>query len=172
MYVACLQADASAEPGHSKKGFEEAEREQSAVNEDDQLASAPNQRKAKAALIVDDSGHPLRHTDFPRSVWTCLLRLRAEGEGPAAECSACSALNLHLLASLTVCSRRCLGMVEVLEGGAGHEGWVVGGAVRDLLLNNRPKDFDIVTTATPAQVRRWQAWQVFPSVLCSVRKFQ
>lgn len=104
MIVACLQADVSAEPGHTKKDCEEAEREQSAVNDDDQLASAPDQRKAKAALIVDDSGHPLRYTDFPRSVWTCLLRLRAEGEGPAAECGACSALNVHLLASLTVCS--------------------------------------------------------------------
>jgi hypothetical protein len=36
---------------------------------------------------------------------------------------------------------------------AGHEGYVVGGAVRDLLLRQRPKDFDIVTTATPLQVR-------------------
>lgn len=63
-------------------------------------------------------------------------------------------------------------MVEVIEERAGHEGWVVGGAVRDLLLNNRPKDFDIVTTATPAQVRRWQAWQASPSVLCTTRRLK
>ena len=35
---------------------------------------------------------------------------------------------------------------------AGHEGYLVGGAVRDLLLGAQPKDFDILTTATPVQV--------------------
>ena len=34
----------------------------------------------------------------------------------------------------------------------GHEGYLVGGAVRDMLLGARPKDFDILTTATPVQV--------------------
>ena len=29
----------------------------------------------------------------------------------------------------------------------------VGGAVRDLLLGLEPKDYDILTTATPRQVR-------------------
>lgn len=29
---------------------------------------------------------------------------------------------------------------------------MVGGAVRDLLLGRQPKDFDILTTATPVQV--------------------
>ncbi|BDA44328.1 probable poly(A) polymerase I [Coccomyxa sp. Obi] len=38
--------------------------------------------------------------------------------------------------------------------GAGHEGYLVGGAVRDLLLRSKPKDFDILTTATPVQVKR------------------
>jgi poly(A) polymerase len=37
---------------------------------------------------------------------------------------------------------------------AGFKAFVVGGAVRDLLLNVRPKDFDIATDATPEQVRR------------------
>ncbi len=36
---------------------------------------------------------------------------------------------------------------------AGHATFVVGGAVRDLLLGRRPKDFDIATSATPEQVR-------------------
>ena len=34
----------------------------------------------------------------------------------------------------------------------GHEGYLVGGAVRDMLLGGKPKDFDILTTATPMQV--------------------
>ncbi|NVD99811.1 polynucleotide adenylyltransferase PcnB [Massilia sp. BJB1822] len=37
---------------------------------------------------------------------------------------------------------------------AGFEAFVVGGAVRDLLLNVKPKDFDIATNATPEQVKR------------------
>jgi len=37
---------------------------------------------------------------------------------------------------------------------AGFKALVVGGAVRDLLLNRHPKDFDIATNATPEEVRR------------------
>lgn len=36
----------------------------------------------------------------------------------------------------------------------GHSAYLVGGGVRDLLLGNRPKDFDIVTDAKPEEVRR------------------
>jgi poly(A) polymerase len=36
---------------------------------------------------------------------------------------------------------------------AGHEAYVVGGAVRDLLVGRRPKDFDVATNATPEQVK-------------------
>jgi poly(A) polymerase len=36
---------------------------------------------------------------------------------------------------------------------AGHEAYVVGGAVRDLLVGMRPKDFDVATDATPEQVK-------------------
>ena len=37
---------------------------------------------------------------------------------------------------------------------AGFKPFVVGGAVRDLLLGVKPKDFDIATNATPEQVKR------------------
>lgn len=37
---------------------------------------------------------------------------------------------------------------------AGYEAYVVGGAVRDLLLGAHPKDFDVATNATPEQVKR------------------
>ncbi|ABE48870.1 polynucleotide adenylyltransferase PcnB [Methylobacillus flagellatus] len=37
---------------------------------------------------------------------------------------------------------------------AGFEAFIVGGAVRDLLLKKRPKDFDVATDATPEQVHR------------------
>jgi len=37
---------------------------------------------------------------------------------------------------------------------AGFKGYLVGGAVRDLLLGKTPKDFDVATDATPDEVRR------------------
>lgn len=36
---------------------------------------------------------------------------------------------------------------------AGYQAYVVGGAVRDLLLTQRPKDFDVATNATPEEVK-------------------
>ena len=36
---------------------------------------------------------------------------------------------------------------------AGHKAFVVGGAVRDLLVGQTPKDFDVATSATPEEVR-------------------
>ena len=33
----------------------------------------------------------------------------------------------------------------------GYEGYLVGGCIRDLLLDKRPKDFDVATNATPEQ---------------------
>jgi len=36
----------------------------------------------------------------------------------------------------------------------GHEAYLVGGCVRDLLLGLKPKDFDVSTSATPPELRR------------------
>lgn len=36
---------------------------------------------------------------------------------------------------------------------SGYEAYLVGGGVRDLLLKQKPKDFDVATNATPEQVR-------------------
>src|SRR5215213_9194174 len=35
-----------------------------------------------------------------------------------------------------------------------HAAYLVGGCVRDLLLGRKPKDFDVVTSATPNDIRR------------------
>ena len=37
---------------------------------------------------------------------------------------------------------------------AGYDGFLVGGAVRDLLLGGHPKDFDVATNATPEDVKK------------------
>ena len=47
---------------------------------------------------------------------------------------------------------RAVRVVQTLTDG-GFEAYIVGGAVRDLLLGMRPKDFDVATNATPEQVK-------------------
>ena len=42
--------------------------------------------------------------------------------------------------------------------GAGHQAYLVGGCVRDLLLGVKPKDFDIATDARPDRIM-----DLFPS---------
>ena len=48
--------------------------------------------------------------------------------------------------------QRALDVVRTLQQ-AGFAAYIVGGAVRDLLLGLRPKDFDVATNATPEQVK-------------------
>jgi len=47
---------------------------------------------------------------------------------------------------------RAMDVVHTLKQ-AGYQAYVVGGAVRDLLVGLRPKDFDVATDATPEQVK-------------------
>ena len=49
-------------------------------------------------------------------------------------------------------ARNALRVCETLQK-AGHRAYLVGGAVRDLLLGVAPKDFDVATDATPEQVK-------------------
>ncbi len=50
-------------------------------------------------------------------------------------------------------SPNCLKILYQLNE-EGFQAFIVGGGVRDLLLNLRPKDFDIATDATPEQIRK------------------
>ena len=52
----------------------------------------------------------------------------------------------------TLVDDRARRVVETLQD-AGYEAYIVGGAVRDLILGHRPKDFDVATNATPEQVK-------------------
>lgn len=53
---------------------------------------------------------------------------------------------------LNLVDERAVKVVETLKH-AGFEAYIVGGAVRDLLLGLRPKDFDVATNATPEEVK-------------------
>jgi tRNA nucleotidyltransferase (CCA-adding enzyme) len=52
-----------------------------------------------------------------------------------------------------------LGVLERLQG-AGHEAYLVGGCVRDLVLGRVPQDWDVATQAVPAEVQG-----LFPKVI-------
>ena len=56
-------------------------------------------------------------------------------------------LNAHWI------DHRALEIIERLQK-KGHTTYLVGGCVRDLLLGIHPKDFDVVTSAHPRQIRR------------------
>ncbi|MGD2141304.1 MAG: polynucleotide adenylyltransferase PcnB, partial [Burkholderiales bacterium] len=51
--------------------------------------------------------------------------------------------------SISACARRVTSTLQA----EGFDAYVVGGAVRDLLLGHEPKDFDVATNATPERVR-------------------
>ncbi len=46
-----------------------------------------------------------------------------------------------------------IGVIRRLKD-SGFSAYIVGGAVRDLILGNNPKDFDITTDATPSKIKR------------------
>lgn len=52
----------------------------------------------------------------------------------------------------TLVSSGSLRVIEKLQK-AGHQAYLVGGGVRDLLLQGRPKDFDVASSATPEQTK-------------------
>ena len=37
---------------------------------------------------------------------------------------------------------------------SGYKAYLVGGCIRDLVLDKNPKDFDVVTDATPEQIKK------------------
>ena len=45
-----------------------------------------------------------------------------------------------------------LDVLTVLQG-RGHQAYLVGGCVRDMVRGECPKDFDLATSATPQQVQ-------------------
>lgn len=59
-----------------------------------------------------------------------------------------------------------MAVVDALRD-AGFDAYLVGGCIRDLLLDRTPKDFDVATDATPEEVR-----EVFPRVRLVGRRFR
>lgn len=74
------------------------------------------------------------------------LRLRQPRSTPAV-----LGHNQHTVARERI-SRHAVSVVERLQK-SGYQAYLVGGCVRDLMLDMEPKDFDVATNATPEQVR-------------------
>ena len=49
--------------------------------------------------------------------------------------------------------KKALSIISKLNA-AGHEAFIVGGFVRDSLMGKNPKDCDIVTNATPEEIKK------------------
>ncbi|MBQ8706927.1 MAG: polynucleotide adenylyltransferase PcnB [Succinivibrionaceae bacterium] len=58
----------------------------------------------------------------------------------------------HHPVSPRLMSRNALAVTRTLKA-AGYQAYIVGGAVRDIYMDTKPKDFDVATNATPEQVR-------------------
>ena len=71
---------------------------------------------------------------------------------------------IHLPFSAKRLDRRAVSIVSQLRQ-AGHETYLVGGCVRDLLLDLSPKDFDIATDASSVMPLHMAAacWSSIPS---------
>lgn len=54
---------------------------------------------------------------------------------------------------LQLISLNAIHVIQTLQN-AGYKAFIVGGAVRDLLLSIKPKDFDVTTNATPEEIKR------------------
>ncbi|MFZ1180003.1 MAG: polynucleotide adenylyltransferase PcnB, partial [Herbaspirillum sp.] len=68
--------------------------------------------------------------------------------------------------NLQLVSPNAIRVTQTLQE-AGFKAFIVGGAVRDLLLSIKPKDFDIATNATPEQIK-----QLFRRAFIIGRRFQ
>jgi poly(A) polymerase len=91
-----------------------------------------------------------------------IQRLLGQGDTPAAAATpAAPAIPLGARVEVPAAEHRidpslldanAVRVVKTLKD-AGFEAYIVGGAVRDLLVGLRPKDFDVATDATPEQVK-------------------
>ena len=79
-------------------------------------------------------------------------RYSSEENGKVVKTAAVYTEDEHGINSADVDSEAA-GIVKHLRD-AGHETYIVGGAVRDLILGKNPKDFDIASDASPARIKR------------------
>ena len=113
---------------------------------EDSLAEEAAWADAADAAGADESAAKPRRKKAPRID----KRAGAAAAGPDAPVILSS--DIHGI-DPALLSRNAVRVTDTLQQ-AGYRAFVVGGAVRDLLLGIAPKDFDVATDATPEQVQR------------------
>lgn len=81
-----------------------------------------------------------------------LIRYKKDSKGKSVPFAKIYTKEEHKI-DLSLIDRDALRAVKKLQS-TGAEAYIVGGAVRDLLLHKRPKDFDITTSASPRQIHK------------------
>ena len=81
-----------------------------------------------------------------------LIRYEADSKGRPVKKAVIYTKNEHLI-SIDKIDKDALHIISQLRI-YGFDAYIVGGAVRDLLVNKEPKDFDIVTDATPSKIKK------------------
>lgn len=81
-----------------------------------------------------------------------LIRYGNDGKGRLVKKAIVYTQSEHLISNANI-DPDALQIINRLRS-AGFTAYVVGGAVRDLIIGNKPKDFDIVTDATPSRIKK------------------
>src|SRR5574344_1085961 len=81
-----------------------------------------------------------------------LIRYGTDGNGKLIKKANVYTSQEHLISNTNI-DPDALQIIHRLRD-AGFTAYIVGGAVRDLIVGNKPKDFDIVTDATPSKIKR------------------
>ena len=81
-----------------------------------------------------------------------LYRYGTDGKGKLVKKAVVYTQTEHLIANINI-DPDALQIISRLRD-AGYTAYIVGGAVRDLIVGNKPKDFDIVTDATPSKIKK------------------
>ena len=81
-----------------------------------------------------------------------LIRYGTDGHGRPVKKAVVYTQTEHLISNKNI-DPDALQIINRLRD-AGFTAYIVGGAVRDLIVGNKPKDFDIVTDATPSKIKR------------------
>ena len=81
-----------------------------------------------------------------------LIRYGTDGQGRPVKKAVIYTQPEHLISNKNI-DPDALQIINRLRD-AGYTAYIVGGAVRDLIVGNKPKDFDIVTDATPSKIKR------------------
>lgn len=85
-------------------------------------------------------------------IFTVLIRYASNANGKPVKKAVIYTKKEHSI-SKNLIDNNALRIISQLRD-YGHDAYIVGGAVRDLLCGNKPKDFDIVTDATPNKIKK------------------